>query len=253
MLAEQRRRKRLELLAATEEKLAPIVSATQRAKEPLHGAGEIGIRVGKVINQHKVGKHFSTEITETSFSFRRDQEKIAAEEELDGLYIVRANVEPELFDAEQTVRAYKDLSKVERTFGSMKTADLKVRPIDHRRAQRVRSHLLLCMLAYYVGWHLRSALAPVLFDDHDPEAAQQQRSSVVRPAQRSPAAQQKAASKRTADDLPVHSFRGLMSELGTLTANTVRMVEGGGTFSMHSEPTALQQRCFELLEGTPQV
>ena len=253
VLAEQRRRKRLELLAATEEKLAPIVTATQRAKEPLRGAGEIGIRVGKVINQHKVAKHFITEITEDSFTFARDQEKIAAEAELDGLYIVRSNVETELFDADQTVRAYKDLSKVERAFRSMKTVDLKVRPIYHRRADRVRAHVLLCMLAYYVEWHMRSALAPVLFDDHDPDAAEQQRSSVVRPVQRSPAARAKAASKRTADDLPVHSFRSLISELGTLTANTVRMVEGGATFTMHSEPTPLQQRCFELLDVTPQM
>ena len=215
LLAEQRQRKRQELLAATEEKLAPIVRATQRAKDPLRGAAQIGMRVGKVINQHKVGKHFSTVIAEDSFKFQRDREKIAAEEELDGLYIVRSNVEPELFDAEQTVRAYKDLSKVERAFRSMKTVDLKVRPIYHRSAQRVRAHVLLCMLAYYVEWHMRSALAPVLFDDHDPQAAQQQRSSVVQPAQRSPAAQQKAASKRTADDLPVHSFRSLISELGT--------------------------------------
>ena len=251
LLAEQRQRKRQELLAATEEKLAPIVRATQRAKDPLRGAAEIGMRVGKVINGHKVAKHFSTEIAEDSFTFQRDREKIAAEEELDGLYIVRSNVEPELFDAEQTVRAYKDLSKVERAFRSMKTVDLKVRPIYHRNAQRVRAHVLLCMLAYYVEWHMRSALAPVLFDDHDPQAAQQQRSSVVQPAQRSPAAHQKAASKRTADDLPVHSFRSLISELGTLTANTVRMADSKATFTMHSEPTALQQRCFELLGVTP--
>ena len=186
VLADQRHRKRLELLAATEDKLAPIVRATQRAKDPLRGAAEIGMRVGKVINQHKVSKHFITTITEDSFTYERDLEKIAAEEELDGLYIVRSNVEPELFDADQTVRAYKDLSKVERAFRSMKTVDLKVRPIYHRRADRVRAHVLLCMLAYYVEWHMRSELAPVLFDDHDPEAAQQQRSSVVRPAQRSP-------------------------------------------------------------------
>ena len=169
----------------------------------------IGVRVGKVINQHKVGKHFLTTITDhrASFSFERDHEKIADEQELDGLYIVRSNVEPELFDADQTVRAYKDLAKVERAFRSMKTVDLKVRPIYHRRADRVRAHVLLCMLAYYLEWHMRSALAPVLFDDHDRAAGEQQRSSVVQPAQRSPAAQKKAASKRTADDLPVHSFR----------------------------------------------
>ena len=136
---------------------------------------------------------------------------------------------------------------MERAFRSMKTVDLKVRPIYHRSPDRVRAHVFLCMLAYYVEWHLRSALAPVLFDDHDREAGEQQRESVVRAAQRSPAAQQKAASKRTADDLPVHSFRGLMSDLGTLTANTVRMVDSGATFTVHSEPTALQQRCFDLL------
>ena len=253
VLAEQRRRKRLELLAATEEKLAPIVTATQRANDPLRGAGEIGIRVGKVINQHKVAKHFITEITETSFTFVRDQEKIAAEEELDGLYIVRSNVEPELFDADQTVRAYKDLSKVERAFRSMKTMDLKVRPIYHRRAERVRAHVLLCMLAYYVEWHMRGTLAPVLFDDHDPEAGERQRSSVVRPAVRSPAAQAKASSKRTADDLPVHSFRGLISVLGTLTANTMQVAEGGGAFQLLTQPTPVQQRCFELLGITPRM
>ena len=207
VLADQRHRKRQELLAATAKDLEPIVAATRRAKDPLRGAAEIGMRVGKVINQRKVSKHFITEISEDSFTFRRDLEKIAAEEELDGLYLVRSNVEPELFDADQTVRAYKDLAKVERAFRSMKTVDLKVRPIYHRRADRVRAHVLLCMLAYYVEWHLRRALAPVLFDDHDREAGERQRSSVVRPAQRSPAAQKKAASKRTADDLPVHSFR----------------------------------------------
>ena len=172
---------------------------------------------------------------------------------VDGLYIVRSNVEPELFDAEQTVTAYKDLAKVERAFRSMKTVDLKVRPIYHRSADRVRAHVFLCMLAYYVEWHMRRKLAPVLFDDHDRAAGEQLRESVVQPAQRSPAAHRKAASKRTDDGLPVHSFRGLMSELGTLTANRVRMVDSGATFTMHSEPTALQQRCFDLLGVSAQV
>ena len=229
------------------------MKATQRAREPLCGAGKIGVRVGKVINRHKVGKHFITTITDDSFSFARDLDKIAAEEELDGLYIVRSNVEPELFDAEQTVTAYKDLAKVERAFRSMKTVDLKVRPIYHRSADRVRAHVFLCMLAYYVEWHMRRKLAPVLFDDHDRAAGEQLRESVVQPAQRSPAAHRKAASKRTDDGLPVHSFRGLMSELGTLTANRVRMVDSGATFTMHSEPTALQQRCFDLLGVSAQV
>ena len=239
ILAEQRRRKRQELLASTEKDLLPIVRATQRTKEPLRGAAEIGVRVGKVINGHKVGKHFITTITDDSFSFARDLQKIAAEAELDGLYIVRSNVEPELFDAEQTVTAYKDLAKVERAFRSIKTVDLKVRPIYHRSADRVRAHVFLCMLAYYVEWHMRKKLAPVLFDDHDRAAGEQLRESVVQAAQRSPAAHRKAASKRTDDGLPVHSFRGLMSELGTLTANRVRMADSGATFTLHSEPTAL--------------
>ena len=253
VLADQRHRKRQELLAATEKDLLPIVNATQRAKEPLRGAAAIGVRVGKVINGRKVGKHFITEISDDSFTFRRDLENIAAEAELDGLYIVRSNVEPELFDAEQTVAAYKDLAKVERAFRSMKTVDLKVRPIYHRTAERVRAHVLLCMLAYYVEWHMRRELAPVLFDDHDREAGERQRESVVRPAQRSPAARQKASSKRTEDDLPVHSFRGLMSQLGTLTVNTMQVTEGGGTFALPTEPTALQRRCFELLGVSPRM
>ena len=198
ILAEQRQRKRQELLVSTEEELTPIVTATQRAKEPLRGAGAIGLRVGKVINHYKVGKHFTTTITDDSFSFARDLDKIAAEEELDGLYIVRSNVEPELFDAEQTVTAYKYLAKVERAFRSMKTVDLKVRPIYHRSADRVRSHVFLCMLAYYVEWHMRSKLAPVLFDDHDPAAGEQLRDSVVQPAQRTPEGGEKAHRRRSA-------------------------------------------------------
>ena len=142
--------------------------------------------------------------------------------------------------------AYKDLAKVERAFRSMKTVGLKVRPIYHRSADRVRAHVFLCMLAYYVEWHMRSKLAPLLFDDHDRAAGEQMRESVVQPAERSPAAHRKAASKRADDDLPVHSFRGLMSELGTLTANHVRMVDSGATFTLHSEPTTLQQRWFSI-------
>ena len=253
VLADQRHRKRQELLAATAKDLEPIVRATQRTKDPLCGAAAIGVRVGKVINGRKVGKHFITEIKEDSFTFRRDLEKIAAEEELDGLYIVRCNVEPELFAAEQTVRAYQDLAKVERAFRSMKTVDLKVRPIYHRRPDRERAPVLLCMLAYFVEWHLRRELAPVLFDDHDREAGEQQRASVVSPAVRSSAARKKAASKRTADDLPVHSFRSLMSDLGTLTVNQMQVAEGGGTFALPTQPTPVRQRCFELLGVSPRM
>ena len=253
LLAAERQRKRHELLAATEKELEPIVAATRRRNDPLRGAADIGIRVGKVINHYKVAKHFVTTITDESFTFRRDEDKIADEQQLDGLYIVRSNVESEQFDATQTVRAYKDLAKVERAFRSLKTVDLKVRPIHHRRADRVRAHVLLCMLAYYVEWHMRQALKPLLFDDHDPAAAEQQRASVVQKAKRSPAARAKAAPKRTADDLPVHSFRTLLADLGTLTANTMRVVDGDATFTMLTKPTPGQQRSFELLGVSPQM
>ena len=253
LLAAERHRKRQELLAATEKDLAPIAAATTRKNRPLQGAAEIGLRVGKVINRYKMAKHVITTITDEVFTFRRDEEKIAAEQALDGIYIVRSNVEPERFDAAQTVRAYKDLSKVERAFRSLKSVDLKVRPIHHRRADRVRAHVLLCMLAYYVEWHMRRALAPLLFDDHDPAAAEQQRRSVVEPAKRSPAARAKAGRKRTEDDLPVHSFRTLLTDLGTLTANTMQVSEDGATFTLQTQPTPVQERCFELLGMTPRV
>jgi hypothetical protein len=253
LLAAERQRKRHELLAATEKDLEPIAAATRRENKPLRGKADIGVRVGKVINRYKMAKHFRTDITDESFTFRRDEEQIAAEERLDGIYIVRSNVEPEQFDAAQTVRAYKDLSKVERAFRSLKSVDLKVRPLHHRRADRVRAHVLLCMLAYYVEWHMRTALAPLLFDDHDRTAGERQRSSVVQPAQRSPAAHRKASSKRTDDDLPVHSFRSLMSDLGTLTVNEMQLAAGGDTFSLPTQPTPVQRRCFELLEVSPRM
>ena len=253
LLAAQRQRKREELLAATEEDLEPIVAATRRENEPLRGAADIGLRVGKVINRYKMAKHFVTEITDERFTYRRNEEKIAAEQQLDGIYIVRSNVEPERFDAAQTVRAYKDLAKVERAFRCFKSVDLKVRPLHHRRADRVRAHVLLCMLAYYVEWHMRRALAPLLFDDHDPAAAEQQRTSVVAPARRSPAALAKAGRKRTEDDLPVHSFRTLLTDLGTLAANTMQVAGGDATFTLQTQPTPLQRRCFELLGVTPRM
>ena len=253
LLAAERQRKRLELLAATEKLLEPIAAATRRENQPLRGAANIGIRVGKTINRYKMAKHFVTEIADESFTFRRNEEKIAAEQQLDGIYIVRSNVEPERFDAAQTVRAYKDLAKVERAFRCFKSVDLKVRPLHHRRADRVRAHVLLCMLAYYVEWHMRRDLAPLLFDDHDPAAAEQQRSSVVASARRSPAALAKARRKRTDDDLPVHSFRTLLTDLGTLTANRMQVTGSGASFTLQTQPTPLQQRCFELLGVTPRT
>ena len=254
LLAARRRRKRQELLAATEKDLAPIAAATARENRPLRGAAEIGLRVGRVIHRRKMAKHFITAITDETFTFRRDDEKIAAEEALDGIYIVRSNVEPEQFDAARTVRAYKDLSNVERAFRSLKSVDLKVRPIHHRRPDRVRAHVLLCMLAYYVEWHMRRTLAPILFDDHDRDGAEQRRRSVVAPARRSQAADAKAGRKRTDDDLPVHSFSTLLADLGTMTANTVRAdARDGDTFTLQTRPTPVQERCFQLLGVTPQL
>ena len=159
-LAAERRRKRQELLAATEKLLEPIAAATRRERRPLRGKDEIGIRIGKVIDRYKVAKHFKTRITDDSFTFARLQDQIEAEEQLDGIYIIRSNVEPERLDADHTVRAYKSLSRVERAFRCLKSVDLKVRPIHHHRADRVRAHILLCMLAYYVEWHMRKELAP---------------------------------------------------------------------------------------------
>ena len=253
LLAAERQRKRQELLAATERDLAPIAAATRRENQPLRGAAAIGVRVGKVINRYKMAKHFVTEITDDRFTFCRNEEKIATEKQLDGIYIVRSNVEPERFDAVETVRAYKDLSKVERAFRCFKSVDLKVRPLHHRRADRVRAHVLLCMLAYYVEWHMRQKLAPLLFDDHDPQAGQQRRRSVVAPAKRSPAALAKASRKRTADDLPVHSFRTLLTDLGTLTVNTLQVADTGARFPLQTQPTEVQQRCFDLLGVSPRM
>jgi len=246
-LAAKRRKKRQELLAATEKLLAPIALATTRKSRPLRGKDAIGIRVGKVINRHKVAKHFHIEITDDSFSFHRLEAQIAGEEQLDGLYVIRSNVEPEDFDAEETVRAYKDLGKVEHAFRSFKSVDLKVRPIHHRKPERVRAHVLLCMLAYYVEWHMRRPLAPILYDDHEPEVAASLRTSVVAPAQRSPAARNKAARKRTPDNLPTHDFRSLLAELGTFTANWMRLAGAQESFILHPTPTAVQDYTFEAL------
>jgi len=250
-LAAGRRRKREALLAATERELSVIAEATRRKRQPLRGSAAIGMRVGKVINSRKVAKHFRTEIGEDSFSFRRDEERIAAEQRLDGLYIVRSNVEPEQLDTEGTVRAYKSLAKVERAFRCLKSVDLKVRPVHHRLEGRVRAHIFLCMLAYYVEWHMRDKLAPVLFADHEPEAAERERPSPAAPAKRSKAAQDKAARKRTEDDLPVLNFAGLLGELGRMSVNTIRLHEAGKSFRIRSDPTPLQRRSFELLGVSP--
>ena len=246
LLAEERARKRQELLQATELVLDPIVKATTRATRPLRGQDQIAMRVGKVIGTYKMAKHFHLDITDTSFSYRRNEEAIAAEAALDGLYIVRTNLTADELDAEATVRAYKGLSVVERAFRSYKTVDLKVRPIYHYSAERVRAHVFLCMLAYYLEWHLRQKLAPLLFDDHQPEAAC--RESVVAPAQPSPAAKQKASTKRTEDDQPVHSLRTLLDDLATITKNqVVPKTPSSQPFEVITRPTELQSTVLRLL------
>jgi transposase len=248
LLAEERARKRPELLAATEKELDKIAGATRRPKRPLRGKQNIGLRVGKVLNHYKMGKHFQIHIEEDSFSYQRKQTNIEKEESLDGIYVIRTNVPAAVFSSEQTVRNYKSLSGVERAFRSLKTVDLHVRPIHHRQPDRVRAHIFLCMLAYHVEWHMRQDLAPLLFDDDDKAAAQQLRTSVVAPAQRSTAAQQKAHSRRTQDDLPVHSFQTLLHDLATIVSNCVQPKDAAiPTFDIITTPTALQQRALDLL------
>jgi transposase len=248
LLAEERARKRPELLTATEKELEKIAVATRRKKRPLRGKQNIGLRVGKVLNRYKMGKHFQIEIQEDSFSYQRRQANIEKEKSLDGIYVIRTNVSPEVFSSEQAVRNYKSLSGVERAFRSLKTVDLHVRPIHHREPDRVRAHIFLCMLAYYVEWHMRQDLAPLLFDDDDKAAAEQARISVVAPAQRSASAQQKASSRRTPDDLPVHSFQTLLSDLATIVANRVQPKDAAiPAFDIITTPTAVQQRALDLL------
>lgn len=249
-LAEERARKRAELLDATEQELRLIQARVRRARQPLRGAGKIGLAVGAVLGRRKVAKHFRLAITDTALSFERDLPAIAAEAALDGFYVLRTNVPAEALSAADTVRAYKSLARVERAFRSLKTVDLELRPVFHWTAPRVRAHVLLCMLAYYLEWHMRQALAPILFDDHDRAAGQAQRASPVAKAQPSPAAKRKAKAKRTDDGLPVHSFRSLLADLATLTRNTVRFGTAA-SFTVLATPTELQRRALDLLGLKP--
>jgi hypothetical protein len=248
LLAEERRRKRNELLAATEAALAKVEQRTHRAKRPLQGREKIALTVGKVLGRFKMAKHFQLEFRDDGFNYARDEQKIADEEALDGFYVVRTNVDAERMSAEDAVRNYKSLSRVERAFRSIKTVDLKVRPIHHRKEDRVRAHIFLCMLAYYVEWHMREALASILFQDDEPEMGEALRDSVVAPAERSPAAENKARQKRTKDDLPVHSFQSLLDDLATIVISRVRPKAAAiAEFDKLTAPTALQARAFKLL------
>jgi hypothetical protein len=248
VLAEERTRKRGELLEATERDLAKIAAATQRAKRPLRGQAHIALRVGKVLGRRKVGKHFTLEITDTRFSATRNEGAIAQEAALDGIYVIRTSVAADRVPTAEAVRSYKRLATIERAFRSLKTVDLKVRPIHHRKADRVRAHVFLCMLAYYVEWHMRRALAPILFDDDDKATGEALRRSVVAPAQRSPRAKAKALTKRTEEGEPVHSFQSLLRHLRTIVKDRMRLKSDAAIeFDKLTTPTPLQQRAFDLL------
>jgi hypothetical protein len=250
LLAEERRRKRDELLALTEADLSKIQARVTREKNPLRGAAEIGKVVGAALGKRKMAKHFELTITDHTFSFSRKDEAIAEEARFDGFYALRTSLPVELADAAGTVRAYKSLAQVERAFRCIKTVDLDLRPVFHWTAPRVRAHVLLCMLAYYLEWHMRQPLAPMLFDDHDRASAEAERTSPVAKAKVSKTAQRKASTQRIettdGDTQPVHSFRTLLGDLATLTRNTVCFA-GQNTLTVQTTPTPVQRRALSLL------
>jgi len=250
-LAVERGRQREELLAATERDLTRIQVAVARKRQPLRGATRIALAVGSVINRHKMGKHFTVEITDTTFSFARKATEIATEAATDGVYVVRTSLPEGTLDDTATVRSYKSLALVERAFRCIKTVDLQIRPVHHWLADRVRAHVFLCMLAYYLEWHMRKCLAPMLFDDADTDAAEALRESVVARAQRSPAAIAKQRTGLTEDGLPVHGFRSLLADLATVVRNTITTaITPDHHLTVVTRPTPLQQKAFQLLGVT---
>jgi hypothetical protein len=247
-LAAERGRKREELLAATERDLAGIQKRVERQRAPLRSTAAIALAVGEVLNRHKMKKHFDLAITDTSFRFARKTAEIAAEAAMDGLYVVRTNLPEATLDDAATVRSYKSLGQVEQAFRCLKRVDLQVRPVYHWLEGRVRAHVFLCMLAYYLEWHMRQRLAPMLFDEADPEAAEARRASVVRPAQPSLATVKKQTTGFTPDGQPVHSFRSLLADLATVVRNTiVTAIAPLCPITVATRPTPLQQKAFELL------
>ncbi|MGH2846330.1 MAG: IS1634 family transposase, partial [Thermoleophilaceae bacterium] len=245
-LATERARKRHELLAATEADLADVQAATTRHRRPLRGKDRIALRVGRVLNRHKVAKHFELTFTDTSFAFSPKEEAIAAEAALDGIYVIRASAaHTATLDAPAVVEAYKNLALVEADFRSLKAIDLDLRPIRHWTEQRVRAHVFICLLASYVVWHLRRAWAPLCFTDE----AKPPRPDPVAPARRSPAALAKASRQTNPDGDPIHTLGTLLDELATLTRNTI-VFTGGARITKLALPTPLQRRAFDLI-GTP--
>jgi hypothetical protein len=248
LLAAERARKRHDLLEASQTALDAIAKAVTRKRKPLRSATKIAVAADRILARRKMAKHFTLTIADDAFAYRRNDDTIAAEAALDGIYVIRTNLPTDHLTPEQAVRSYKSLSRVEHAFRSIKTVDLQVRPIHHRLEDRVRAHVLLCMLAYYLEWHMRQPLAPILFDDHEPDAADAARLSIVTPARRSNAAKRKAAAKRTDDNLPVHSFRSLLDDLATLTRNTMSLAsDPDRTFLLYPQLTDVQARAFKLL------
>lgn len=250
-LARERARKRQDLLSATERDLSRIAAQVRRRHAPLRGKAAIGLAVGAVIDAHKMAKHFALEISDHSFAYSRKPDSIERETRLDGLYVIRTSLPTEAMSANETVRAYKDLARVERAFRSLKSIDLQIRPVHHWIEPRVRAHVFLCMLAYYIEWHLREAWAPILFHDHDREAAQQDRVSPVASADISDAAKRKRGRRHTDGGLPLTSFGGLINHLATLTLNLVASPHAANaTIVLAAKPTPLQNKALQLL-GIP--
>jgi hypothetical protein len=251
-LARERARKRQELLAATEQDLAGIAAAVGRTRKPLRGEAEIALKVGAVVNRHKVAKHFELTIGEASFAFHRKTEAIAAEAALDGVYVVRTSLPKKVLDDAAAVGSYKSLARVERAFRSLKTVDIHLRPIFHWSAPRVRAHVLLCMLAYHVEHHMRARLAPMLYDETDHEQAAAMRASIVAKVERSEAARRKQTTGLTDDGLPVHSLQSLLADLATYARiQATTALNENYLFTLHTRPTIVQQRAFELLAVNP--
>jgi hypothetical protein len=246
-LEAERARKRESLLQATETGLAKIAAATQRERRPLRGQETIALRADRVLCRRKVAKHFTIQITGDSFSYARNEDSITAEAALDGIYVLRTSVEPSSLGSGEVVSSYKALAHVERAFRAFNT-DLDIRPIRHHTETRVRAHVFLRMLSYYITWHMHARLAPLLFTDDDKAAAEATRPSPVAPAARSPRALAKAAAKRTGDNLPVHSFGSLLADLATICLNQIHPADPAlPGFSLVTTPTPLQRQALQLL------
>ncbi len=245
LIAEKNQKQRAAILQVVEKELEQIVKATKREKRALKGQDKIALRVGKILNKYKVNKYYTLDIKDSEFTYERREEIIAQEIALDGVYVIRTSVKKTVMDAPNTVRAYKSLSQVEEAFRCYKSLDLKVRPIYHYKGERVKAHIFLCMLAYYVEWHLRKVLAPLLFEDEETEDT----ATDVIKAHRSESAKAKDRKKRNDENLPVHSLRTLLEDLGTICLNTVQCTKGSGkyVFSKITQPTLLQQKALNLL------